>query len=418
MLTLKEMKQASIDRKTKSHSSLGSFEKSLQHVDAYVEESTKRFDRKPKKKQWRSSQSPKSYKPQRPPVSVKKERPMMKKEEYIATKSPKITNDRFDFADKVLQSNIMSRHATNAVTKGKSKIIGAIGCGHCKSQKHIIDGKVRIVKFNDKNELVYDFVDINEAPKMLKAQEQRNNALLHEKSRWKRISEKEYQKNQDTIKHFIENTDMIVQHKDDYIKSGQNYEMLYINDITENDVKPFQKVLQHFQTEKDQLENEKVVLYQQLQQKKIDDKLFIQKVNQLNQKITKNQDKLLDKIQSSKQSSAQKVYNYIIANEISSVYGLTAYPMRIQKKCEINPENQKVVQTKLMFGENEGILSACQDTGAKEGMDFLTWTAKQNNDTKLLQSLTNQQKEKMSPIVKKKADVYNIHDLIELYAKK
>jgi len=76
------------------------------------------------------------------------------------------------------------------------------------------------------------------------------------------------------------------------------------------------------------------------------------------------------------------------------------------------------LSTQLLLGENEGVLSACQDTGAKEGMDFLTWTAKQNNDTKLLQSLTEQQKEKMSPIVKKKADVYNIHDLIELYAKK
>lgn len=418
MLTLKEMKQASIDRKTKSHSSLGSFEKSLHHVDAYVEESTKRFDRKPKKKQWRNPQYSKNKKPQSKPILVKKERPMMKKEEYIAQKSPKITNDRFDFADKVLKSNIMSRHAVNAVTKGKSKIIGAIGCGHCTSQKHTIDGKVRIVKFNDKNDLVYDFVDIRTAQKILKMQEQKNNALFNEKSRWKRISEKDYQKNQDMIKHFIENMNMIVQHKDDYIKNGQNYEMLYINDITEDDKKPFQNILQKYDKEKEQLNNEKVELYQKLQQNKIDEKSFIQKVYQLNRKITKNQDELLDKIQKSNYSSAEKVYKNIIAKEIADVYDLTAYPMRIQKKCEIDPENQKIIQTKMLLGETEGLMSACQDTGAKEGMDFLTWTAKQNNDMRLLQSLTNQQKEKMSPMVKKKADVYNIHDLIELYAKK
>jgi len=424
MLTLKEMKQASIDRKTKSHSSLGTFEKSLQSVDAYVEESTKRFDRKPRKTRGHVTSPPQSHGSQNTPqyhkksVMVKKERPIMKKETYISQKSPKITDDRFSFADKVLQSNIMSKHAQNAVSKGKSKIIGMIGCGACKLQKHIIDGKVRIVKFNDKGELGYDFVDINDAQNILQDQLAKNKELYTKKGFFGRISEKDYQDNEKAIQHFIQNTDMIVKHKDDYVKSGQNYEMLYINDITENDVKPFKKVLQHFENEKNQLEQEKVKLFQKLQQKKIDDQSFILKINGLNRQITQTQDILLDQIYKSKSEGAQKVYKYLIANEISSVYGLTAYPMRIQRKCEIDPEKQKVLSTQLLLGENEGVLSVCQDTGAKEGMDFLTWTAKQNNDTKLLQSLTEQQKEKMSPIVNKKADVYNIHDLIELYAKK
>lgn len=233
--------------------------------------------------------------------------------------------------------NNLSKEAMNVINDNNHLILGSLGCGHCRNEHKIIDGKYRalsVIQNKGKVELGYTWENYKESIKSsLNASKQ-----IEQLFKDKKISSQQYKELKSNTDHIIMINKALLDPSINYDNIRKNYRIFYVDDIDPKQMKLAQKIIHQVIKEKLSLDD----IYKQL--KTIPD--------------------------------GEKIKNYIIGQEIMQSYSVQAFPTFINDNCEV----KKNANGKMT-------LEHCKQSGFIEGYGLLEYDAEQRKDTKLLQTI-------------------------------
>jgi hypothetical protein len=288
----------------------------------------------------------------------------------------------------------MTEESTNFLLNAKkSLVLGSVNCGWCKRQNEVLNGKFRTPIYNENEKrLDYEFLDYTESQQL----SEKSLFFVKDLYKNKKIEKKKY----DEIIHEIEKLQQINTVLNDpnieYDKILKSYDISYVDDLSENDIKPFKSKLNSYKSIMKKFNKHTSKLEGKFKKKEITKEQFKQEMKQINHKSIEFRDKFIKSIKS--KPNGEKLSKYLIISEISDVYGLTAFPTFINDKCTITPENKDKILELAEMGYTKGILNNCTTGGYHEGFDFISFDAKNRNNTKNLNKLIEIQKQKRDKI--------------------
>ncbi|WP_372673424.1 hypothetical protein [Acidithiobacillus sp.] len=290
--------------------------------------------------------------------------------------------------------SFMTEESTNFLLNAKkSLVLGSVNCGWCKRQNEVLNGKFRTPIYNENEKrLDYEFLDYTESQQL----SEKSLFFVKDLYKNKKIEKKKY----DEIIHEIEKLQQINTVLNDpnieYDKILKSYDISYVDDLSENDIKPFKSELNSYKSIMKKFNKHTSKLEGKFKKKEITKEQFKQEMKQINHKSIEFRDKFIKSIKS--KPNGEKLSKYLIISEISDVYGLTAFPTFINDKCTITPENKDKILELAEMGYTKGILNNCTTGGYHEGFDFISFDAKNRNNTKNLNKLIEIQKQKRDKI--------------------
>lgn len=337
-----------------------------------------------------NSSNKQKYQPQ-----VKKENKVIQSHNNsnIVIESPQLEKTN----ELMIQKNhpsFMTEESTNFLLNAKkSLVLGSVNCGWCKRQNEVLNGKFRTPIYNENEKrLDYEFLDYTESQQL----SEKSLFFVKDLYKNKKIEKKKY----DEIIHEIEKLQQINTVLNDpnieYDKILKSYDISYVDDLSENDIKPFKSELNSYKSIMKKFNKHTSKLEGKFKKKEITKEQFKQEMKQINHKSIEFRDKFIKSIKS--KPNGEKLSKYLIISEISDVYGLTAFPTFINDKCTITPENKDKILELAEMGYTKGILNNCTTGGYHEGFDFISFDAKNRNNTKNLNKLIEIQKQKRDKI--------------------